>query len=158
MSRAAQPNTGSTTTRAPSSVVPTISWPGTNGKLTIGSKYRDDFPATVARSEPQIPARIGWTRCHPGPGSVGSGASTRASGPTRAPPPGVTEPATRAAANRGSDRENRSAFTPTSHSGVLHRGHGAVKNASLRGSRAGPHGQQGAGAAGGFRPVLHVPA
>ncbi len=38
MSRAAQPSTGSTTTRAPSSVVPTISWPGTNGKLTIGSK------------------------------------------------------------------------------------------------------------------------
>ena len=72
MSRAAQPNTGSTTTRSPSSVVPTISWPGTNGKLTIGSKYREDFPATVARSDPQIPARIGDTRCQSGPGSAGS--------------------------------------------------------------------------------------
>ena len=38
MPRVTQPSTGSTTTRRPSSVSATTSWPGVNGKLTIGSK------------------------------------------------------------------------------------------------------------------------
>jgi hypothetical protein len=38
MPRAAQPSTGSITTRVPSSRSPTTSWPGMNGNDTIGSK------------------------------------------------------------------------------------------------------------------------
>ena len=52
-------STGSITTRRPSSASATTSWPGTNGKLTIGSNQRDDRPSTVARSLPQMPGQAG---------------------------------------------------------------------------------------------------
>ena len=38
MPRVAQVRTGTSTAREPSSRSPTTSWPGVNGKLTIGSK------------------------------------------------------------------------------------------------------------------------
>ena len=59
------------TTRRPSSVSATTSWPGTNGKLTMGSNHRDERPSTVARSLPQMPDIRGNSLCQPGPGSSG---------------------------------------------------------------------------------------
>jgi hypothetical protein len=104
MPRAPHASTGSSTTRVPSSSSPTTSCPGVNGKLTSGSKYRDVFPSTVARSDPQMPASRGRTRTQPGPGSSGGSTSARRSGPTVAPRPGASAPTTRAAAKRGSER------------------------------------------------------
>ncbi len=72
--------------RAGASITPTTSWPGTKGKLTMSSKYRELRPSRVARSEPQMPASTGWTRCQPGPGSSGGSTSVRRSGPDRRAP------------------------------------------------------------------------
>src|SRR3546814_211529 len=108
--RATQLSTGTTTTRVPSSSSPTTSWPGVNGNDTIGSNHRELVPSMVARSEPQMPARRGRTRTQPGPGRSGGSTSRRASGPTFAPAPGESLPATIAAANLAGLRENRSAF------------------------------------------------
>ena len=89
MPRASHARTGSITTRRPSSVSATTSWPGTNGKLTIGSNHRDERPSTVARSLPHIPVSRGVSRSQPGPGSSGGATSTRRSGPKRPPAPGL---------------------------------------------------------------------
>ena len=121
--RVTQLRTGTTMTRVPSSRSPTTSWPGVNGKDTIGSNQREEVPSIVARSEPQMPARRGRTRTQPGPGSSGASRSRRAIGPTLAPPPGVSRPASMAAANLAGFRENTSAFTwltswrPSRHDG-----------------------------------------
>ena len=62
-----QCNTGSTTTRRPSSASPTTSWPGTKGKLTMGSNHRECAPP-------------GWPgRCRRSP--------TAAAGPPASPAP-----------------------------------------------------------------------
>ncbi len=57
-----------------------------------------DLPSTVARSEPQMPARRGRTSTHSSDGGSGGSASTSLSGPGPAPLPGTRLPATRAAA------------------------------------------------------------
>ena len=117
MPRTRQCSTGSTTTRRPSSASPTTSWPGTNGKLTIGSNHRDDRPSTVARSLPQIPASRGRTTCQSGPGRRGRVDVDQAqrAGPAAAarPParrhPGRGEPGDRALhLQRLHDRRRRS--------------------------------------------------
>ena len=97
------------------STSPTTSWPGTNGKLTIGSKQRRAcrrrWPGRCRRSRPGGAG----SAASPGPGSVGRRRRRRSrSGPTPAPgrPGDELGPASRAAANRGSDAlEDASAFT-----------------------------------------------
>ena len=110
MPRATQLRTGTIATRVPSSSSPTTSCPGVNGNDTIGSNQREEVPSIVARSDPQMPASRGRTRTHSGPGSSGGSTSRKARGPTRAPPPGESRPATMAAANLAGCREKTSAF------------------------------------------------
>ena len=93
MPRAAQPSTGSSTTRR--AVVEFAD------DLVAGHERerhdrlevaRATCRRSVARSEPQMPARRGRTRTQPGPGSSGGSTSRSASGPTLAPPPGASRP------------------------------------------------------------------
>ena len=70
--------------------------PGVNGNETIGSKYRDEWPSIVARSRAADAGEAG-THADPARRRAASGSSTSRndSGPTVAPLPGTTRPATR---------------------------------------------------------------
>ena len=78
--RAAQPSTGSSTTRAPSSSAPTTSWPGTKGKLTMGSNR------TATTVPPPWPGRS--RRCRPARDAPGASPWNPRAASGRACPPG----------------------------------------------------------------------
>ncbi len=115
-----QCRTGSITTRRPSAASPTTSWPGTNGKLTIGSNHRDDRPSTVARSLPQIPDRRGRTTCHSGPGQrrrIDVGQPQRAGPPAAARSPARRHPGRGEPGDRPVDLQRLHAARPDRQQG-----------------------------------------
>ena len=142
MPRAAQPSTGSSTTRVPAARRGAVGADGVAGErphhLVAGDEGEADDVLEVARAAAVQRGQVraadaGEHGVHVGPALTGQGGgvvSTRRSGPTPAPRPEPKVEARRAAAKRGSERSKTRVFI-----GPRHRAVTALGDLTSRGPR-----------------------